>query len=350
MSVMRRRQAWGDVGSIPVTMIITGLIALLAAAACVAPLAAEAQQSLPPSKPFRIGFLSSHGPEAHQVQVFRQALQELGLIEGRNLIIEYQSAGGRLDRLPELAAQLVRLKVDVIVAAPTVSAVAAKQATQTIPIVFMYVSDPIGSGLVPSLARPSGNVTGFTHVNVGLSPKRLELLKQAIPNITRVIALWHPGGLGEHTETILLKETEAAAKALGIQVRFVEVRGSQDFDRAFATATKDGASALMVTPSPLFRAEFRRTVDHVAKTRLPTIYFAREFAEMGGLMSYGADMADILRGTASYVDKILKGAKPTDLPVEQGSKFELVINLKAARALGLALPPELQLRADQVID
>ena len=329
------------------TMFITGFITLLAAAAYVVPFAAEAQ---PSGKPFRIGYLSSHGPEAHQIEVFRQALRGLGLVEGRNLVIDYRSADGRLDRLPELAAELVRLRVEVIVAVPTVSAVAAKQATQTIPIVFVYVSDPIGSGLVPTLARPGGNVTGFTHINVGLSPKRLEFLKQAVPNATRVVALWHPGGLGEHTETVLLKETEAAAKALGLQVRLVEVRGPKDFDRAFAIATRDGASALIVTPSPLFRAEFRRTVDHAAKTRLPTIYFAREFADAGGLMSYGADMADILRGAASYVDKILKGAKPADLPVEQGSKFELVINLKAARALGLALPPALVLRADQVID
>ena len=330
----------------PVTMSITGLITLLAATSVVA-FAAEAQ---PTAKPFRIGYLSSHGPAAHQIEVFRQALQKLGLVEGRNLIIDYKSADGRLERLPELAAELVRRRVDVIVAVPTVSAVAAKKATQTIPIVFVYVSDPVGSGLVPTLARPGGNVTGFTHINVGLSPKRLELLKQAIPTATRVVALWNPGGLGEHTDTILLKETEAAAKALGLQVRLVEVRGSKDFDRAFADVKKDRTSALMVTPSPLFRAEVRRIVDHAQKTGLPTIYFAREFVEAGGLMSYGADMADILSGAASYVEKILKGATPAELPVEQGSKFELVINLKAARALGLALPPELRLRADQVID
>jgi putative ABC transport system substrate-binding protein len=231
-----------------------------------------------------------------------------------------------------------------------VSAAAAKRATQTIPIVFTHVSDPVGSGLVPTLARPGGNVTGFTHVNVGLSPKRLEFLKEMIPNVTRVVALWHPGGLGERTENIMLKETEAAARALGIQLQFLEVRGSSDFDRAFGPVTKQGAGALMVLPGPLFLTEHRRVVDLVAKTRLPAVYFAREFAAAGGLMSYGTDMADILRGAASYVDKIMKGAKPADLPVEQGSKFELVINLKTARALGLTLPPALLLRADQVID
>lgn len=311
------------------------------------PLAVEAQQA---SKLSRIGYLSSHSPETFRIEAFRQALHQFGLVEGRNLIIDYRSADGRFDRLPELAAELVRLKVDVIVAVPTVSAAAAKRATQTIPIVFTHVSDPVGSGLVPTLARPGGNVTGFTHVNVGLSPKRLEFLKEMIPNVTRVVALWHPGGLGERTENIMLKETEAAARALGIQPQFLEVRSSSDFDRAFGTVTKQGAGALMVLPSPLFLTEHRRIVDLVAKTRLPAVYFAREFAEAGGLMSYGADMADILRGAASYVDKILKGAKAADLPVEQGSKFELVINPKTARALGLTLPPGLLLRAVQVID
>ena len=312
-----------------------------------APFAAEAQQA---GKLFRIGYLSSHSPQSFRVEAFRQELKEIGLVEGRNLIIDYRSAEGRLDRLPELAAELVRLSVDVIVAVPTVSAVTAKRATRTIPIVFTHVSDPVGSGLVPTLARPGGNVTGFTHVNVGLSPKRLEFLKETIPSVARVVALWHPGGLGERTENILLKETEAAARTLGIQVQFLEVRGSSDFDRAFGTVTKGVAGALMVLPGPLLLDEHQRVVDLVAKTRLPAVYFAREFAAAGGLMSYGADMAPILRGAASYVDKILKGAKPAELPVEQGSKFELVINLKTAKALGLTIPQTLLLRADQVIE
>jgi putative tryptophan/tyrosine transport system substrate-binding protein len=212
------------------------------------------------------------------------------------------------------------------------------------------VSDPVGSGLVPTLARPGGNVTGFTHVNVGLSPKRLEFLKETIPNAGRVVALWHPGGLGERTENILLRETEAAARTLGIQVQFLEVRGSGDFDRAFGTVAKGGAGALIVLPGPLLLNERQRVVDLVAKNRLPAVYFAREFAAAGGLMSYGADMAPILRGAASYVDKILKGTKPADLPVEQGSKFELVINLKTAKALGLTIPQSILLRADQIIE
>jgi putative ABC transport system substrate-binding protein len=316
--------------------------------ALAAPLVVEAQQA---GKVYRVGYLSSHSPETFRIEAFRQALHELGLVEGRNLVIDYRSADGKIDRLPELATELVRLKVDVIIAVPTVSALAAKRTTQTIPIVFTHVSDPVGSGLVPTLARPGGNVTGFTHVNVGLSPKRLEFLKETTPNVTRVVALWQPGGLGERTETILLKETEAAARALGIQLQFFEARGSSDFDRALRTVTQDDAgAALMVLPGPLFLNEHRRVVDLVARTRLPAVYFAREFAEAGGLMSYGADMADILRGAASYVGKILKGAKPADLPVEQGSKFELVINLKTAKALGLTIPPSLLLRADQVIE
>jgi putative tryptophan/tyrosine transport system substrate-binding protein len=180
--------------------------------------------------------------------------------------------------------------------------------------------------------------------------KRLELLKETLPTVTRVVALSHPGGLGERTESILLKETEAAARTLGLQLQFLDVRGSNDFDRAFGTVTKERAGAVMVLPGPLFLTERRRVVDRVAKTQLPAVYFAREFAVAGGLMSYGADMADILRGAALYVDKILKGAKPFDLPVEQGSKFELVINLKTAKALGLTIPQSILLRADQVID
>jgi putative tryptophan/tyrosine transport system substrate-binding protein len=322
------------------------LLASVAGALAV-PLAAAAQQA---GTLARIGYLSSHSPETFRIEAFRQGLRELGLIEGRNLTIAYRSADGKFDRLRELAAELVRLKVDVIVAVPTVSAVAAKRATQTIPIVFTHVSDPVGSGLVPGLARPAGNVTGFTHVNVGLTPKRLEFLKEAIPNVSRVVALWHPGGLGERTEEILLKETETGARAFGMQLQFLEVRGPDDFDRAFGTMTREGARALVVLPGPLLLSEHRRVVDLVAKTRLPAVYFAREFTEAGGLMSYGADMAQILRGAASYVDRILKGAKPADLPVEQGARFELVINLRTAKALGLTIPPSLLVRADQVIE
>jgi putative ABC transport system substrate-binding protein len=311
------------------------------------PLAAGAE---PVGKAARVGYLSSHAPERFRVEVLRQALHELGWVEGRNLIIEYRSAGGKFDQLPQLAAEFVGLKMDVIVAAATVPALAAKRATQTIPIVFTHVSDPVGSGLVSSLARPGANITGFTHVNAALSPKRLEILKQTIPNITEVAALWHPGGLGERTETTMLKEIEDAARVLGVQLQFIQVRGPADFDKAVAAVPRERAGALMVLPSPIFLNEPGRIVDLVTRTRVPAVWWAREFAEAGGLMAYGADMVEIVRGAARHVDKILKGAKPADLPVEQGSKFELVINLKTAKALGLTIPQTLLLRADQVID
>jgi putative tryptophan/tyrosine transport system substrate-binding protein len=324
-----------------------GLAVVLTVALTLKPLAAEAQQV---AKPVRIGYLSSHSPERFRVDVFRQALSELGWVEGRNLIIDYRSAGGRFERLPELAAEFVRLKVEVIVAAATVPALAAKQVTQTIPIVFTHVSDPVGSGLVATLARPGGNITGFTHVNAALTPKRLEILKQTVPHVTDIAALWHPGGLGERTENAMLKETEDAARALGMQLHVIQARGSSDFDRAVAAVPRERTSALIVLPSPVFLNEPGRIVDLVARTRAPAVWWAREFAEAGGLMAYGADMVDIVRGAARHVDKILKGAKPVDLPVEQGSKFELVINLKTAKALGLTIPQSILLRADQVIE
>jgi putative tryptophan/tyrosine transport system substrate-binding protein len=312
-----------------------------------APLAAEAQQV---GKVARIGYLSSHAPETFRVEVLRQALNELGWVEGRNLVIDYRSASGKFDHLPHLAAELVGLKVDVVVAAATVPALAAKRATQTIPIVFTHVSDPVGSGLVVSLARPGANITGFTHVNAALSPKRLEILKQTVPSVTDFAALWHPGGLGELTERTMLKETEDAARALGVHLQLIQARGPADLDRAVAAVPRERAGALIVLPSPIFLNEPGRIVDLVTRTRVPAVWWAREFAEAGGLMAYGADMVDIVRGAARHVDKILKGAKPADLPVEQGSRFELVINLKTAKALGLTIPQSLLLRADQVIE
>jgi putative tryptophan/tyrosine transport system substrate-binding protein len=312
-----------------------------------APLAAEAQ---PTGKVYRIGYLSSNPPETFRVHVFRQALREFGWVEGRNIIVEYRSADGNLDRLPGLAAELVGLNVDVIVAVPTVSAPAAKRAAPKIPIVFTHVSDPVGAGLVTSLARPGGNVTGLTHLNASLNPKRLEILRETVPQVAQVAALWHPGGLGERTESGMLKETEAAARALSLSLQLLEARRSADLDRVFAAVARGRSGAVIVLPGPVFLSEPGRVVDLIAKSRLPAIYFAREFAEAGGLMAYGADMADILRGAASYVDKILRGTEPANLPVEQGSKFELVINLKTARALGLKIPPALLQRADQVID
>jgi putative tryptophan/tyrosine transport system substrate-binding protein len=297
----------------------------------------------------RIGYLAPQSPETWGVSVFRQGLRDLGWVEGRNLIVDYRSADGKFDRLPALAAELATLKVEVIVAVATVPALAAKRATQTIPIVFTHVSDPVGSGLVGSLGRPGGNVTGFTHFNAGLGPKRLELLKQVVPGAGRVAALWHPGGLGEHTEKEMLNETEAAARALGIPVQIVPVRGVHELDAAFASLRGENAEAVIVLPSPIFRNDVRLLVDLAAKYRVPAIYFDREFAEAGGLMAYGADMADVVRGAAGYVDRILKGAKPGDLPVMRATRFELFINLKTAQNLGLSVPQSLSIHADKVI-
>src|SRR5262245_29105312 len=323
---------------------IVGLTVLLSLGIHLVPLAAQQAEQVP-----RIGYLSASAPEIFRVDVFRHALRELGWVEGQNLLMDYRSADGHLDRLPALAAELVDRKVQVIVAAATVPALAAQRATQTIPIVFTHVSDPVGSGLVPSLAQPGGNITGFTHLNTGLSPKRLEFLKEALPHVTRVVALWHPGGLGERTERDLRQETEDAARALGVPLHFLAVRGPDDFEGAFATATREGAGALLVLPGPMLLTAHRRIASLATQYQLPAVYFAREFAEAGGLMAYGANMADVVRRAASHVDKILKGTKPGDLPVEQAMRFELVLNLKTAKALGLMLPPSLLFQADEVI-
>jgi len=314
-----------------------------------APLAAEAQQA---AKVARIGWLALNLAAAPQVpEAFRQGLRDLGYVEGRNVVIEHRDAEGKPERLPALAAELVGLKVDVIVAAGAPHALAAKQATKTIPIVFASgSSDPVTDGLVTSLARPGGNVTGLTGLGPGLVGKCLEQLTQAVPGVTRVDALWQPGAVGKRTEEEMLKGAEVAARALGVRLQFVEARGPADFDRAFSDMTRVHTGALTVLPSAMFFNERRRLVDLAAKTRLPAVYPGREFVEAGGLMAYGPNLADLFRRAATYVDKILKGAKPGDLPVEQPTKFELVINLKTAKALGLTIPPSLLQRADQVIE
>jgi putative ABC transport system substrate-binding protein len=316
-----------------------------------APLAAEAEQA---AKVPRIGWLSLNrvaSPSPHLTEAFRQGLRDLGYVEGRNVVIEYRDAEGKLERLPALAAELVALQVDVIVAGGgTPTALAAKQATKTIPIVFASAGDPVGSGLVTSLARPSGNVTGLSNLAPELVGKRLEQLTQAVPGVSRVAALWQPGGLGERTDKDVLKEAEAAARTLAVRLQLVEARGPADFDRAFSDMTKARAGALTVLPSLMFSSERRRLVDLAAKTRLPAVYPQRDFVDAGGLMAYGPNLADLFRRTATYVDKILKGAKAADLPIEQPTKFELVINLKTAKALGLTIPPSLLQRADQVIE
>jgi putative ABC transport system substrate-binding protein len=312
-----------------------------------APLAAEAQQA---AKVARIGYLAGNlagGP--HVTEAFRQGLRDLGYVEGRNVVIEYRDAEGKFERLPALAAELVALKVDVIVAANNLAALAAKHATRTLPIVFAAVGDPVGSGLVTSLARPGGNVTGLSMLAQELVGKRLELLTQAVPGVSRVAVLWQPGAVPERTDKDILKRADVAARALGVRCHFVEARGPEDFDRAFSDMTRARADALTVLPSTMFGNERTRLVDLAAKNRLPAVYQSREFVDAGGLMAYGPNFADLFRRAATYVDRILKGTKAGDLPVEQPTKFELVINLKTATALGLTIPPSLLGRADQVI-
>ena len=315
------------------------------------PLAAEGQ---PAGKVPKIGLLSTTPLEHPQARAgldqFRQALGELGYVEGQSIVIEHRSAEGRVERFPALAAELVRLKVDVIVVFSTPSARAARQATTTIPIVAAAMQDPVRDGLVANLARPGGNVTGLTFLGLELVPKRLALLKEAVPGISRVAVLWHPGGLAERTGQEMVKEAEAAARGLGLQLQLVRAEAPKDLDGAFAAMTRWRADALIPLPSPMLFAERKPIVDLAARHRLPAMYIAREFVDLGGLMAYGASQLDLIRRGATYVDKILKGAKPADLPVEQPTKFELVINLKTAKALGLTIPQSLLQRADQVIE
>jgi putative ABC transport system substrate-binding protein len=316
-----------------------------------APLAAEAQRV---GKVPRIGLVSSVSAELPQIRelsdAFRQGLRELGYVEGQNIVIEERSAQGRLERLPDLFAELVRLRVEFILTlGGTPAARAAKEANMAIPIVAPAMGDPIKDGLATSLAQPGGNVTGSTFLGPGLVPKRVGLLKEVLPAAFRVAALWQPGAYGDRTMMDMLKETEAAAQASSVQLQLVEARGPNDFDRAFSAIIKERASALIVLPSPMFYGEYQRIVDLATKNRLPAIYAFREAVQVGGLISYGSSLPDLFRRAAVKVDKILKGAKPGELPIEQPTKFELVINLKTAKALGLTIPPSLLLRADELI-
>ena len=314
-----------------------------------APPAVGAQQT---GKVYQLGYLASNlaaSPLLHEA--FRQGLRDLGYFEGRSVVIEYRDAAGKLERLPALAAELVALRVDVIVTGGgTPAALAAKQATKTLPVVFPAAADPVTDGLVASLARPGGNVTGLSLLAPELVGKRLEQFKEAVPGVSRVAVLWQPGGLGERTEMDTLKGADAAARALGMRLQFVEARGPGDFERAFSDMARARTDALAVLPSPTFLYERRRLIDLAAKNRLPTVFAFREYVDAGGLMSYGPDIADMYRRAATYVDKIFKGSHPGDLPIEQPTKFELVINLKTARALGLTIPRSLLARADRVIE
>jgi putative tryptophan/tyrosine transport system substrate-binding protein len=303
---------------------------------------AQAQQ---PKKVPRIGILSPLSSSADDLlDAFRQGLRELGYVEGRNIVIEYRSAEGRNDRLPELAAELVRLKVDVLVTTGPAAVGAGKQATSTIPIVMGAVGDAVDFGFVASLARPGGNITGMSWLGPELNAKRLELLKEVFPKVVRVAVLWDPA-----TPKTYVRATEVAARSLGINLRVLEVAKSNEFDHAFATLTGDGAGALEVMPSTMFASQMRQLVDLAAKSRLPAIFPDERYAQAGGLLSYGPSFPEMYRRAATYVDKILKGAKPGDLPVEQPMRFEFIINLKAAKQIGLTIPPNVLARADRVI-
>ena len=323
--------------AVPSILVVVALLAL--------GVIAEAQQ---PKKVPRIGFLgaSSASVLAARIEAFRQGLRDLGYVEGKNIVIEWRSAEGKLDRLPALAAELVRLKVDVIVTTGPAPTRPAKEATSTIPIVMAFDNDPVGNGFVASLARPGGNITGLSTLAPEISGKQLEVLKEIVPRLSRVAVLGSSTTPGNAQS---LKETELAAGAFGVKVQYLDVRDPKDIDTAFQATGKGRADAILVLTSPVFNPYRTEIADLAAKNRLPAIYSTPEFVEDGGLMTYGVSLTDLYRRAATYVDKILKGAKPVDLPVEQPTKFEFIINLKAAKQIGLTIPPNVLVRADKVI-
>jgi putative ABC transport system substrate-binding protein len=306
---------------------------------------AEAQQ---PVGIHQIGILirGSASLNSARVEALHQRLRELGYVEGKNIVIEYRYADGKRERLPDLAAELARLKVDVIVTTGAVPVLAAKKASPTIPIVFASSSDPVRSGLVSSLAQPGGTITGLSQMAPDLDGKRLELLKEAFPKIVRVAFLWQAGGIRGNLE---LTDMEAAAKVLGIKLQSLPVRSLGDLESAFAPAKREGAQALITTTGALIATQLRQVLDFAVKNRLPAMYPNSEFVEAGGLMSYGSDDKDLWWRAADFVDKILKGTKPADMPVEQPTKFEFLVNLKAATQIGLTIPNRVLERANKVI-
>jgi putative ABC transport system substrate-binding protein len=320
-------------------------VRFIAAGLAIAPRRAHAQQA---ETVRRIGVLSpfASSDAARWHEAFRQGLRELGWIEGKNISIEYRYAEGHADRLPALATELVRLKVDVIITSTPTDTLPAKEATRTIPIVMASGGDPVVMGMAGSLARPGGNVTGLTQIATELAGKRLELLKEMVPNLSRVAVLWNPGG---RSSTVNWQELQRPARRLGLELHSLEARNAGDFDRVFADASRAYVGALAIMPDPLFAGNLRRIADLAIKSRLPAVFHLREFVDSGGLVAYGPDRTDMFRRAATYVDKILKGAQPADLPIEQPTKFELVINLKTAKALGLTIPQSLLLRAAEVI-
>jgi putative ABC transport system substrate-binding protein len=322
------------------------LLSLVLATVCLATVSfAEAQQ---PTKVPRIGYLTNTSPSADSAryEAFRQGLRELGYVGGKNIVIEWRSAEGKSDRFPALMAELMRLKADVIVTAGTTATHAAKKATVTIPIVFAQESDPVGSGFVASLAPPGGNITGLSTLGPELSGKRLELLKETVPKLSRVAVLG-TSTIAAHAR--FLKEHESAAAALGVKLQFLDVLDPKDIETAFRAASKGRADGLLVLSGPVLNSHRTQVLDLAVESRLPAIYNFPEFVEAGGLMTYGVSTKDLTRRAATYVDKILKGAKPADLPVEQPKRFELIINLKTAKQIGLTIPPNVLARADRVI-
>jgi putative tryptophan/tyrosine transport system substrate-binding protein len=327
-------------------------ITLLGGAVVAWPLGTLAQQG---TKTPRIGILGpghAEGPDASRaiLNAMIEGLHELGYTEGQNVVFERRFGESNPDRLRQVAAELVERQVDVIVAQSTTAARPAKQATSQIPIVAIGMADPVEDDLVASLARPGGNVTGTSFLGPELVSKRLQLLREVVPQLSRVAVLWHPRAYGERTMTGMLKEIERAAQTMGMQLQLVPAASPEDIAGALGAMTKERAAALSVFPSPMLFAEYSRIAGLAADNRLPTIYAAREGVDVGGLMSYGANLPDLSRQTAVYVDKILKGAKPADLPVQQPTKFELVINLQTAKTLGLEIPPTLLASADEVIE
>jgi len=327
-------------------------IKFVAICAAAQPLAARAQQA---TKIARIGVLGPNragdsDPSLIMLNAFLAASQELGYTDGQNIVFERKFANGDVSRLRALADELVQQRVDIIVAISTTAARAAKQATSTIPIVAIGMADPVGDELVASLARPGGNVTGTAFLGPELVSRRLQLLKELVPGISRVAVLWHPLAYSERTMTGMLKETEGAANTLGTKLQFVPVAGGGDLEPAFAAMVNGRAEAIIIFPSPMLYGQYARIVDLAERNRLPAIYAAREGAELGGLASYGVNLADLSRSTAVYLEKILKGASPAELPVQQPTKFELVINLKTAKTLGLEITRAFLQLADEVIE
>jgi putative ABC transport system substrate-binding protein len=298
-------------------------------------------------RPRRIGvLLVAHSPESEVAQAIRLGLRDAGYVEGRDVVVEWRSPNGDYARVPELVGDLIRHNVEVIVVDGTVGTRAAKRATSTIPIVMALVADPVGSGLVPNLAHPGGNVTGLTIMMSDLSAKQLQLLKEIVPKATRVAVLWNPDTPYSPT---MIRGLQSAAPSLSIELKLVSARTADEIDRALSTITKTHAQAMYVVEDPLFTTHRPAVLRLASKARLPGIYGAKHFAEEGGLASYGAHYADLARRSVGYVDKVLKGAKPGDLPIEQPTKFELVVNLKTAKALGITIPESILLRADEVI-